>query len=197
MKSHTVLLAVGLLLGFTVASCASQDDLPDPRYRVPLGLWELDVVASMVARASGFPLRGSIQVAERDDVPLARITGPPGGAVLIVNPRFAKEVPPNSWAFIIGHEFAHQTDAEAQGVHGQSSPAIERRADLVGAEYARAAGFDLAAHLGWAIGLRDEGSETHGSNVGRVMALAKHFHISRHEIDRQRRTLFAFGWPHR
>lgn len=149
--------------------------LPDPRYRRPVGLHELEGVASTVGRASGSAMRGQI-VLGPETGPLCGIRGSMDNAIIRVHPRGAGQIPPNSWAFIFGHEFAHQTQHIAQ--HGDTSPALELRADIVGAEYARKAGFDLAAHLGWIMSCRDQYSSSHGDWHARAQATARHFGIS-------------------
>ena len=154
---------------------ANDARLPDPRYRRPLGIWEIDRVASMVAKATGRPTSGTITVS--DESPLARIRGPLDSGEIQINPRAAATIPPNSWAFIIGHEFAHRT-------HGLSSPngtdpETEAEADAIGARYAMAAGFDLAAHIDWTLThFRDGWSPSHGSTHQRAFRLAERFGIS-------------------
>lgn len=163
--------------------------LPDPRYRPPMGLEEIDRVASMVARASGSEVRGRIQLGT-DPGPTCRVRGSADDGTIQVHPKAAQNIPPNSWAFIIGHEFAHQI--HRFGPHGGTSPEVELQADIYGAEYARKAGFDLSAHLGWMFSRRNHGSDSHGDWHGRAEATARHFGISPGEIgghvERYRRT---------
>jgi hypothetical protein len=162
--------------------------MPDPRYRPPMGLGELELVASAVGSASGSAMRGRI-VTGPDTGPLCGIRGSVDEGIIRVHPRAAKQVPPNSWAFVFGHEFAHQTQHLAQ--HGPTTPALELRADIVGVEYARKAGFDLAAHLGWIFSCRNQYSDSHGDWHARAHATARHFGVSPGEIqfqaDRYRR----------
>jgi hypothetical protein len=154
--------------------------LPDPRYRPPTGLDELDRVASMVAKASGGTVRGRIELGA-DPGPTCRVRGSADDGTIQVNPRASQEIPPNSWAFIFGHEFAHQF--HRFGPHGATSPEVELQADIYGAEYARKAGFDLAAHLGWMFSRRNHDSDSHGDWHGRAEATARHYGISPGEID--------------
>jgi hypothetical protein len=162
--------------------------LPDPRYRPPMGLEELERVAASVGSASGSVIRGRI-VTGPDTSPLCGIRGSMDDGIIRIHPQAAKQIPPNSWAFIFGHEFAHQTQRLAQ--HGPTSPTLELRADIVGVEYARKAGFDLAAHLGWIFSCRNQYSDSHGDWHARAQATARHFGISPGEIrlqaDRYRR----------
>ncbi len=148
--------------------------LPDPRYRSPMGVWEIDRVASMVARAMGHHASGRIVVL--DEVPLARISGPLEAGEIQINPIAARTIPPNSWAFIIGHEFAHRTHGIGQ--QGRTSPDDEFRADVIGAEYAIKAGFDLAAHIAWTLSRQsDDWSESHGSLHDRANRLGARFGV--------------------
>ena len=155
-----------------LASTGHHDRLPDPRYRRPFGVWEIDRVASMVAKATGQRTAGSITVT--DQVAVAGIGGPLDEGELRINPTAAATIPPNSWAFIIGHEFAHRT-------HGLSSPngtdpEMEAEADAIGARYAMNAGFDLAAHIDWTLShLRDGWSPSHGSTHKRALRLAARY----------------------
>ncbi len=148
--------------------------LPDPRYRSPIGVWEIDRVASMVARATGLHASGRIVVS--DGVPLARISGPLEAGEIHINPGAARTIPPNSWAFIIGHELAHRTNGIGQ--QGRTSPDAEFRADVIGAEYAIKAGFDLAAHIAWTLSRQsDDWSESHGSLHDRANRLGARFGV--------------------
>lgn len=158
-----------------VDSGANDARLPDPRNRRPFGVWEIDRVASMVAKATGRRTAGSIAVT--DQVAVAGIGGPLDEGELRINPTAAATIPPNSWAFIIGHEFAHRT-------HGLSSPEgsnpeLEAEADAVGARYAMAAGFDLAAHIDWTLAhVRDGWSPSHGSIHERAYRLAARYGLA-------------------
>jgi hypothetical protein len=153
-----------------------------------MGIEELDRVASMVARASGSKVRGNIELGP-DPGPICRIRGSAEEGTVQIHPLAAVQVPPNSWAFIFGHEFAHQLGSF--GPHGSTTPELELQADIAGAGYARNAGFDLAAHLGWMFSHRNTYSDSHGEWHGRAEATARHFGISSEDIwakmDRYRR----------
>lgn len=145
-----------------------REHLPDPRYRSPMGIWEIEHVASMVAKATGRQAAGRIAVA--DGVSVARISGTLEAGKIQINPVAARMIPPNSWAFIIGHELAHCT--HGIGHQGRTSPEDEFRADVIGAQYASKAGFDLAAHVAWVLARQsDEWSESHGSLHDRASRL--------------------------
>ena len=153
--------------------------LPDPRFRAPLNIEEIDRVASMVAKATGQRVSGTIIVSEES--PLARIRGSLDAGEILINPRAAVTIPPNSWAFIIGHEFAHLT--HNLGLHGQTSPELEFQADVVGARYAMDAGFDLSAHIAWTLS-RTSGqwSASHGSLHDRAQRLGAFYQIPRERV---------------
>jgi len=154
--------------------------LPDPRYRAAFGIWEIDRVASMVARATGEQIQGTVKVSNDSRAPFASMRGSPEGGDIFINPRAAIEVPPNSWAFVIGHEFAHRV--HGFGHRHDTDPEQELRADIIGARYALAAGFDLPAHLAWILMRPDGGSASHGSRHDRALRVAAHFGISPEEI---------------
>ncbi len=113
--------------------------LPDPRFRSPLGVWEIDKIASKVGRATGQRVRG--RIVEEENVPFAGIRGPLDGGEIRVNPRMARIAPPNTWAFVIGHELAHRI-LDQQGKQ-EPGPNLEVQADILGARFALPAGSDL------------------------------------------------------
>jgi hypothetical protein len=164
-------------------SQSSSQRLPDPRFRPAFGDWEIDSVASMVAKTTGHKVSGSIVISEES--PLARIRGPLDSGEILINPRAAATIPPNSWAFIIGHEFAHRT--HELGNHGQTNPELEFQADVVGARYAMDAGFDLAAHIAWTLSLiGNRWSSSHGSLHDRAERLGHHYGISQQAVANMR-----------
>lgn len=82
---------------------------PDPRYRQPLNFAELQAVAGEVAKATGRKIHWRLALGE-DPGPLVRIRGGRDDCTLTVHPVAARKVPPNTWAFLFGHEFAHLTE---------------------------------------------------------------------------------------
>lgn len=154
--------------------------LPDPRYRPAFGLWEIDRVACMVARATCEQLQGTVNVANDTRAPFASMRGSADGGDILINPRAAVEVPPNTWAFVMGHEFAHRI--HGFGYRYDTDPEQELRADIIGAKYAMDAGFDLPAHLAWILMRPDGWSGTHGSRHERAVQLAEHFGVSPEDI---------------
>ena len=165
--------------------------LPDPRYRPPVGLTELERVASVVGSASGNTIRGHI-VTGPETGPLCGIRGNMDDGIIRVHPRAARQIPPNSWAFIFGHEFAHQT--QHLGPAGGTTPELELHVDIIGAGYARKAGFDLAAHLGWIMSCRNQYSNSHGDWHQRAQATARHFGISPAEVQYQADIYRRMRW---
>ena len=162
-----------------VSAAPSRQRLPDPRFRPPFGLWEIDRVASMVAKATGQRVSGTIIISEES--PLARIRGPLDSGEIQINPRAAATIPPNSWAFIIGHEFAHRT--HDLGNHGQTNPELEFQADVIGARYAMNAGFDLAAHIAWTLSRTgNQWSPSHGSLHDRAQRLGFQYGIPQQAV---------------
>ncbi|CAN5268846.1 hypothetical protein BH23VER1_BH23VER1_13070 [soil metagenome] len=95
-------------------------------------------------------------------------------------PSLVATVPANSWAFVFGHEFAHQI--HGFGHRGGTDPDQESRADVIGAEYAMRAGCDLSAHLAWMLARRDHGSASHGFAHDRAWGLAARFGIPRGDL---------------
>jgi len=143
-----------------------------PATGVRLACGRLTAWQAWWAKATGQRTAGSITVT--DQVAVAGIGGPLDEGELRINPTAAATIPPNSWAFIVGHEFAHRT-------HGLSSPngtdpEMEAEADAIGARYAMNAGFDLAAHIDWTLShLRDGWSPSHGSTHERALRLAARY----------------------
>ena len=98
-----------------------------------------------------------------------------------INPRAAATIPPNSWAFIIGHEFAHRIHGIGQ--HGQTDPESEFQADVIGARYAMDAGFNLAAHIAWTLArIGNQWTPSHGSLHDRAGRLGQHYGIPQQAV---------------
>lgn len=152
---------------------------PDPRYRPPVSFAELQDVAAEVGKATGRKPRWRLALG-KDPGPLARIIVKSNESTIYLHPVGARTLPPNTWAFIFGHEFAHEV--ESLGNHAPDNPAIELKADIAGARYAMAAGYRLEAFLGWVLTEPNAQSESHGSLHDRVWAIAAHFHIPRNVI---------------
>ena len=150
------------------------DRYPDPRYRQPANFTELQSVAAKVSVASGLKSRWRLALGE-DPGPLARIRSGVDDSTIYLHPVGARKVPPNTWAFIFGHEFAHRV--ERLGAHSQTSPANELKADIAGARYAMAAGYRLEAFLGWVLTEPNQSTSSHGTLHQRVRSIAAHFRI--------------------
>ncbi|MES2661080.1 MAG: hypothetical protein V4689_20830 [Verrucomicrobiota bacterium] len=157
----------------------SQGRKPDPRYRPPLNFGELREVAGQVAKSTRRAIHWQLEPGANPG-PLARITGGIDDCRIYIHPVAARQVPPNTWAFIIGHEFAHRV--ENLGTHSQTNPANELKADIAGARYAMAAGYRLEAFLGWVLAQPDQTTDSHGSLHGRVRSVAAHFGIPQRVI---------------
>ena len=111
-------------------------------------------------------------------VPVASVTGVSLSGRITVNPRAAREIPPNSWAFILAHEIAHLTDERAQESPRRDIVTAEWNADEIGAGYALRGGFDLAAHLGWIFSRPDQWSPRHGGQYDRARRLATRYGVN-------------------
>jgi len=148
----------------------------EPVDRPPHGLWEVDQVAHRVALASGRRISGMIEESLNPNGPVASIQAMPDGDRITVNPHAAREIPPNAWAFIFGHEFAHQV--YDFGHRGHTDPAQELRADIIGAGYAKKAGYELVPYLHWMLSCHAKEDQSHGDLHERARALARHFRIT-------------------
>lgn len=162
---------------------------PDPKYRAPVGMNEIEEIARAVVRGSGKRIRIEVKQG-RDPSPPCIVRGNRHQGVIEINPRAARQIPANSWAFIFGHEIAHLV--EDIGPHSGTSPAVELKADIYGARYAMNAGFQLAPYLGWLMTLPDTQSISHGSIRSRARAMAREFKISEAEIQRHRARHISF-----
>jgi hypothetical protein len=139
------------------------------------GLWEIERVARRVARATGKPLAIAVAEHPTSRSPVASMYHRPDGGRILVNPRAAQRVPLNSWAFIFGHEFAHHV--HRFGHRGHTDPEQELRADILGAEYAMAAGYELVPYLRWMLDHSSSVTRSHGSMQERAYAMARHFGV--------------------
>lgn len=160
-------------------SQTSRTGYPDPRYRAPVNFAELQAVANQVAKASNRTSKWQLALG-KDPGPLARIVVKPDQSTIYLHPVAAKVLPPNTWAFIFGHEFAH--DIKGLEYRGPDNPDIELQADIAGARYAMAAGYRIEAFLGWVLTEPNTRSESHGSLHDRVWLIAEHFRIPKNVI---------------
>lgn len=161
---------------------------PDPRYRPPLNVSELQAIASRVAKASGREIRWRLVLGE-DPGPLARVRGGLDDCTITIHPIGARKLPPNTWAFIFGHEFAHLV--ENLGNHSQNNPSNELKADIAGARYAMAAGYRLEAFLGWVLTEPNHRTKSHGSPRDRVSKVGAHFGIPQNVIQAEAKRYSA------
>jgi len=156
----------------------------DPRYRQPQNLAELQAVAGEVAKSTGRKIHWNLTLGENPG-PLVRIAGDLENCTISIHPVAARKVPPNTWAFLFGHEFAHLT--ENLGPPSQTTPAKELKADIAGARYAMAAGYRLESFLGWVLTEPNQSSNSHGPLRLRVQSIATHFGIPQTTIQEQAR----------
>ncbi|MGC4014609.1 MAG: hypothetical protein QM755_08865 [Luteolibacter sp.] len=147
----------------------------DPAKRLPRGLWEIDHVARQVASVAGRRVSGSVQQSFFENGPVASIQETSDGDRIVVNPRAAREIPLNAWAFIFGHEFAHQV--YNFGHRGNTDPQQELRADIIGAKYAKEAGYKLVPYLHWMFSRRPDSSPSHGDLHWRAREMARYFEV--------------------
>lgn len=173
----------------TLSSCLLPPPSPPPKQGIEWYEWrggpmerrarspqELDQVAFKVAAKCGRRLSAPVQTSRWKHAPLASITYHGGGDRITVNPRAAKEIPLNSWAFIFGHELAHQV--EDFGRRGHTDPTQELRADILGCEYAMRAGYQLLPYLKWMLSRSAMATSSHGDMHWRARQIAKHFGLS-------------------
>lgn len=152
---------------------------PDPRYRPAKNFAELQAVAGEVAKATGRKIRWRLQLGPAQG-PLVKVRGTLNDCTITLHPVAAQKVPPNTWAYLFGHEFAHLV--EELGTHSATSPANELKADIAGARYAMAAGYRLDAFLGWVLTEPNQNTATHGSLHQRVQQIAKRYGVSQKAI---------------
>lgn len=161
-----------------------KDGRPDPRYRPPANFAELQAVADEVARASGRKINWRLQRGSAQG-PLVTIRGSLENCIITLHPVAAQKVPPNTWAFLFGHEFAHLV--ENLGTHSATTPANELKADIAGARYAMAAGYRIEAFLGWVLTEPDKETNSHGSLEKRVKEISAHFGVPRSAVQAETR----------
>ena len=163
--------------------------LPDPRYRPPANFQELRTVAGRVAKATGRTIDWRLAHGKNPG-PLATISGGINDCTVYIHPLAARRVPPNTWAFIIGHEFAHRVENLAN--HSLNNPANELKADIAGSRYAMAAGYRVEAFLGWVLTEPNQTSASHGSLHKRVQGIAAHFRIPQSVIRAEAKRYAAY-----
>ncbi len=161
---------------------AAKPRYPDPRYRPPVDFSELQAVARQVAKASGREIHWRLALGP-DPGPLVSIRGGLNDCTIFIHPVASRRLPPNTWAFLFGHEFAHLV--EDLGNHSPDNPTTELKADIAGARYAMAAGYRIESFLGWVLTEPNQKSKSHGSLRDRVNSIAKHFNVPLKSIHAQ------------
>ncbi len=150
-----------------------------------------------VNEASGRPRRlGAGSVLQRGSARGTWITirGTLENCTITLHPVAALKVPPNSWAFLFGHGFAHLV--EALGTHSATNAANERRADIAGARHAMAAGYRLESFLGWVLTEPDKHTDSHGSLHQRVKAISAHFCVPPSAVQAQAQRYTRYRATH-
>lgn len=126
--------------------------------------------------------------------PLASIRGDLKNCTISIHPIASRKLPPNTWAFIFGHEFAHLVDN--LGNHSEDNPANELKADIAGARYAMAAGYRIESFLGWVLTEPNQTTKSHGSLRGRVHSIAAHFRVPLNVIRAQEQRYKKYRATH-
>ncbi|PAW75595.1 MAG: hypothetical protein B9S38_01060 [Verrucomicrobiia bacterium Tous-C4TDCM] len=116
---------------------------------------------------------------------MVTIRGTLENCTITLHPVAAQKVPPNTWAFLFGHEFAHLV--ESLGTHSATNPANDLKADIAGARYAMAAGYRIEAFLGWVLTEPDKQTDSHGSLEKRVKAISAHFGVPQSAVQGEAR----------
>jgi len=140
-----------------------------------LHLEELGDIAERLLQQNNLPLRVTIVIDEIPAAALARISGPPENATVTVQAWAVSRFSANTWAFVIGHEFAHRTDPRATRAPGRTHEDVEIAAEIIGARYAIRAGFDLDAHLNQLFHGPDGRGRAQGFTLQKAIALRKAF----------------------
>lgn len=166
---------------------------PDSRYRPPVDFTELQTVARQVAKSTGRDINWRLAHGANPG-PLATIRGELDDCTIFIHPVAARKLPPNTWAFIFGHEFAHLV--ENLGNHSQNNPTIELKADIAGARYAMAAGYRIESFLGWVLTEPNQDTKSHGSLHDRVYLIAAHFNVPRSAIHAQKQRYVKYRARH-
>lgn len=170
-----------------------KDARPDPRYRPPANFAELQAVAGEVARATGRQIGWRLQRGSAQG-PLVTIRGTLENCTITLHPVAAQKVPPNTWAFLFGHEFAHLV--ENLGTHSATNPANELKADIAGARYAMAAGYRIEAFLGWVLTEPKKETASHGSLEKRVKAISAHFGVPQNSVQAEAQRASKYRSTH-
>lgn len=128
----------------------------------------LEKIAMKLLRKNDIRLQGLILVDPERSGGVAGIAFRGNEAVIFVHPVAMTKIPTNTWAFILGHELAHQ----------QRNTGNEAVADVVGAQYAIRAGYDLKSYVEWIYQFPNVKSRPHGYFHDRARRLEKHYGIT-------------------
>ncbi len=138
----------------------------DPRGNPPVSLEELEALTSDLKAASELPGSNGLQLNVETSGGTASIRTNGEDGLISIHPARLHSVPLNSWAFILGHELAHQTSIRKKGNSG-----TEIEADVEGARYAANAGYDAAAYLAWVMHTQGPGARSRVEVIGNALAI--------------------------
>ncbi|MEX0287774.1 MAG: hypothetical protein AB3N14_01580 [Flavobacteriaceae bacterium] len=146
-------------------------------YSYPRNVGDLEQIAKSVARQAKFSRNFRLIV--DPNLRSSCNIGSVGGEVLIRLRPPLDDRSLNTWAFIFGHEFYQITYGPAK--YGPNpKPQDESEADIEGARYAIAAGYNVAEYIGWMTTLVGY-SSSHGSWQNRANALVRAFNVRPNE----------------
>lgn len=133
----------------------------------PSSLEELEMLTSRLKQSNGIGGSNGLELNAERSGTMARIyvTGDIG--MIYIHPNRLRTVPLNSWAFILGHELAHQT------LRSGGSYEEELNADVVGAKYAANTGYDPAAYLAWVMRTQGSGAKGRVQAIGNALRVPK------------------------
>lgn len=105
-----------------VPSSAGKGAISGSALSTPVDFAELQAVARQVAKATGREIHLRLKLGA-DPGPLVTISGDLNDCTITLHPVATRKLPPNTWAFIFVHEFAHLV--ENLEYHTQDNTATE------------------------------------------------------------------------
>lgn len=132
---------------------------------------QVDQIASHILTVNRINLRGEIRADAYRASGFAATFGNANYSIIYVDPYKLRTLSPNTWAFIVSHELAHQYLR-----HSPLSQSIanELEADRVGAYWAWQAGYNVNAYLDYMATEPDICTPTHGcwhDRIRNIMAM--------------------------
>lgn len=138
----------------------------DQRWSAPSSLEEMEAMTSYLKQSNNLPGSNGLQLDAEQSGGTASIRTNGEDGMISIHPERMRTIPLNSWAFILGHELAHQTFIRSNGISGG-----ELQADVDGARYATRAGYDPAAYLAWVMQTQGPGARQRVSAVGYALGV--------------------------